>query len=314
MASVAVTRVTRRGIDVAGPAAAPGPRTTTREQEQPMRLGFVGAGRMGRPMVDRLVRAGHEVRVLGRTAEARAALAAAGAHPVADVAAVGEDADAVLVCVFDDAQVRDVCVDGPLTDRMPRGSVVVVHTTGDPDTAAAVAERAAARGVRVVDAPVSGGPHDVAAGRISLFAGGADDAVARARPVLRCYGDPVLHVGALGAGQRVKLLNNALFAAQIGLLAEAVRLGAAFGLDEPVLLEAFGHGSAASRAQAGVASRGSVARFAAAVGGFLGKDMDVVRRVSAEHGADLGALGEGLDALAGALDAAGERTTTSTAG
>ncbi|MFV2174580.1 NAD(P)-dependent oxidoreductase [Actinomadura sp. LOL_016] len=280
-----------------------------------MRLGFVGAGRMGRPMVGRLVRAGHEVRVLGRTAEARAALAADGAHPVADVAAAGEDADAVLVCVFDDAQVRDVCVDGPLTDRMPRGSVVVLHTTGDPDTAGAVADRAAARGVRVVDAPVSGGPHDIAAGRISLYVGGADDAVARVRPALGCYGDPVLHVGALGAGQRVKLLNNALFAAQIGLLSEAVRLGAAFGVDEPVLLEALGHGSASSRALSGVASRGSVAGFATAVGGFLGKDMDVVRRVSAEHGADLGALGGGLDALAGALDAAaGERTRTSTTG
>ncbi|QFG26081.1 NAD(P)-dependent oxidoreductase [Actinomadura sp. WMMB 499] len=280
-----------------------------------MRLGFVGAGRMGRPMVGRLVRAGHEVRVLGRTAEARAALAADGAHPVADVAAAGEDADAVLVCVFDDAQVRDVCVDGGLTDRMPRGSVVVVHTTGDPDTAEAVAGHAAARGVRVVDAPVSGGPHDIAAGRISLFVGGADEAVERVRPALGCYGDPVLHVGALGAGQRVKLLNNALFAAQIGLLAEAVRLGAALGVGEPALLEALGHGSASSRALAGVASRGSVADFAAAVGGFLGKDMDVVRRVSAEHGADLGALGGGLDALAGALDAAaGERTRTSTAG
>ncbi len=111
------------------------------------------------------------------------------------------------------------------------------------------------------------------------------------------------------------MLNNALFAAQIGLLAEAVRLGAAFGVEESVLLEALGHGSASSRALTGVAARGSVARFAAAVGGFLGKDMDVVRRVSAGHGADLGALGGGLDALAGALDAAaGERTGTSTAG
>ncbi|WP_262402583.1 NAD(P)-binding domain-containing protein [Actinomadura sp. CNU-125] len=242
------------------------------------------------------------------------ALAAAGAHPVAAAADAAENADAVLVSVFDDAQVREVCVDGPLPDRMPRGSVVVVHTTGDPDTAAAVADRAAARDVHVVDAPVSGGPHDIAAGRISLFVGGADDAVARVRPALRCYGDPVLHVGALGAGQRVKLLNNAVFAAQIGLLAEApARRGVRRRRARPARRR--GHRSAASRAQAGVASRGSVARFAEAVGGFLGKDMDVVRRVAAEHGADLGALGGGLDALAGALDAAaGERTTTSTAG
>lgn len=263
-----------------------------------MRLGFVGAGRMGRPMVGRLVRAGHEVRVLGRTSAARESLAAEGARPVADAAEAGEGVDAVVVCLYSDEQVREVCLDGPLTSRMPSGSVLVVHTTGSPRTAEAVAAHVAPRGVRVVDAPVSGGPHDVAAGRVTLFAGGADDAVARVRPVLECYGDPVLHVGPPGAGQRVKLLNNALFAAQLGLLADSVRLGARFGVDEAVLLEAFGHGSASSRALAGVAARGSVAGFAAAVGGFLGKDMDVIRRVTAEHGGDLGALGRGLDALA----------------
>ncbi|TDC57416.1 NAD(P)-dependent oxidoreductase [Actinomadura sp. KC345] len=281
-----------------------------------MRLGYVGAGRMGRPMVGRLVAAGHETRVLGRTPEARTALAEGGARPVADVAAVGEDADAVMVCLFDDDQVRDVCIDGPLMSRMRTGSVVVVHTTGSPDTVEAVAARAASRGVQVVDAPVSGGPHDIAAGRICLFVGGAEEAVERVRPVLRGYGDPILHVGALGAGQRVKLLNNALFGAQIGLLADAVRLGATSGVDETVLIEALQHGSAASRALAGVAARGSVTAFAAAVGGFLGKDMDVVRRVAAEHGSELGALGEGLDALAGVLAAAtaGDRMTSSTAG
>ena len=78
--------------------------------------------------------------------------------------------------------------------------------------------RAAPHGVDVVDAPVSGGPHNAAAGALTLFVGGAEEAVARVRPVLGCYGDPVLHVGPLGAGQKVKLVNNALFAAQLGLL------------------------------------------------------------------------------------------------
>jgi 3-hydroxyisobutyrate dehydrogenase-like beta-hydroxyacid dehydrogenase len=172
--------------------------------------------------------------------------------------------------------------------------VLVVHTTGSPDTAEAIAARAAERGIGVLDAPVSGGPHDVAAGRVTLFVGGAADVVARIRPVLASYGHPVLHLGPLGVGQRVKLVNNVLFAAQVGLLADAIRLGGQLGVDEAVLLRALPHGSAASRALDGAAGRGSVAAFTAAVGGFLGKDLDVTRQMAGDLGAELGAVGRVL--------------------
>jgi 3-hydroxyisobutyrate dehydrogenase-like beta-hydroxyacid dehydrogenase len=135
--------------------------------------------------------------------------------------------------------------------------------------------------------------------------GGADDAVDRIRPVLDCYGDPVLHVGPPGSGQRVKLINNALFAAQLGLLSGAVRFGSRLGLDEPVLLDALTHGSSASRALAGVARRGSVAAFAKATGDFIGKDVAVVQKVAAGLGGGLGALDPALDALADAVRLAG---------
>jgi 3-hydroxyisobutyrate dehydrogenase-like beta-hydroxyacid dehydrogenase len=86
----------------------------------------------------------------------------------------------------------------------------------------------------VVDAAVSGGPHDIAAGKLTLFVGGADDTVARLRPVLDCYGDPVLHVGPSGTGQKVKLVNNVLFAGHIGLLAESIRLGGGLASRSPL--------------------------------------------------------------------------------
>jgi len=260
-----------------------------------MRVGFIGAGRMGRPMVDRLVASGHEVRVLGRSPEARAALRTAGAVPVADAAEVAAGAAAVCVCVFSDDQVRDVCLGTALLAAMPPEAVLVLHTTGSPATAAAIA----ARGGAVIDCPVSGGPHDIAARRVTLFAGGAAEHVERVRPVLAAYGDPVLHVGPLGAGQGVKLVNNAVFAANIGLLAEAVRLGEEFGVAEDVLLGALPHGSAASRALAAAAGRGSVAAFAAAVREFLGKDVAVVRAAAAERGTGLGALEEAIRRLPG---------------
>jgi 3-hydroxyisobutyrate dehydrogenase-like beta-hydroxyacid dehydrogenase len=264
-------------------------------------LGFIGAGRMGRPMVRRLVEAGYQVRVLGRSAEARRTLAAAGAQVVGEVAEVGGGADAVLVCVHTDEQVLDVCLGGGLFDAMADGSVLVVHTTGSPYTIEAIAEAAAPHGIDVIDSPVSGGPHNAAAGRLTLFVGGAEDAVSRIRSVLDSYGDPVLHVGPSGAGQRVKLINNALFAAQIGLLSDAVQLGSQLGVDEAVLLGALPRASAASRALIGAVQKGSVATFAASVGEFLTKDLRIVRTVAAELGGDLGALDDAFRALTRAL-------------
>ncbi len=159
--------------------------------------------------------------------------------------------------------------------------------------ATAVSE--AAEAAAAADAPVSGGPHDAAAGNLTLFVGGSDDTVAGLRPVLGCYADPVLHVGPIGAGQKVKLVNNALFAAQIGLLAESVQLGTRLGVQESILLTALPHGSAASRVLSIVAARGSVRSFVETVGDFVGKDVAVVRTITAELGSDLGLLDGVID-------------------
>lgn len=246
-----------------------------------MQVGFIGAGRMGAPMVARLVGAGHEVRALGRSAEARAAVAETGAVPVATAAAAIDGADAIVLCVFTDDQVREICSAESFGD-----ATVIVHTTGSPETVAAVADR----GIRVVDAPVSGGPHDIARGTLTVFLGGADSEVTVAREVLQAYADPILHVGGLGSGQRVKLVNNALFAAQIGLVADAVRFGAELGLPEEALLAALPHASGNSRALAGIAAKGSVAEFRSSVGEFLRKDVTVARTLADDLGADLGIL------------------------
>jgi 2-hydroxy-3-oxopropionate reductase len=249
-------------------------------------------------MVTRLVEAGHDVTVLGRSAEKRTAIAQLGADAVADVAEVTAHADAVVVCVFTDEQVRQICLDDGLLATMSPGSALVVHTTGSPHTVETIAIRAAPHDVDVIDAPVSGGPHNAAAGALTLFVGGADEAVARVRPLLACYSDPVLHVGPLGAGQKVKLVNNALFAAQIGLLSGSVELGARLGVPESTLLNSLPHGSAASRVVDIVAGGGSVAAFIEMAGAFVGKDVAMARSIAAELGSDLGVLD---DAIGGAI-------------
>lgn len=256
-----------------------------------MKIGFIGAGRMGAPMVRRLVEAGHEVRALGRTADKRAAVEKLGAQAVGDTAAVADSADLVVVCVFTDDQVKQLCLDSDLVERMRPGAVLVLHTTGSPRTAQSIAARF--DHVDVVDAPVSGGPHDIAAGSVTLFVGASEDALERARPALETYGDPILHAGPTGAGQLVKLVNNTLFAAQIGLVAEGVRLGSRLGVDEGPLLAALTHGSAQSRVLTMIASAGSADAFTGAVGEFISKDVAVVRKTVAELGGDLGEL-EGL--------------------
>ena len=129
-----------------------------------------------------------------------------------------------------------------------------------------------------------------------MFVGGPDDAVARVRPVLAAYGDPILHVGPLGAGQAVKLTNNALFAAQIGLLREAVALGDRLGVSEEKLLEAITHGSGASTVAGFVAAGGSLDAFVERTGEFIGKDVDVVRKIAAELGESLGLLDDVINA------------------
>jgi 3-hydroxyisobutyrate dehydrogenase-like beta-hydroxyacid dehydrogenase len=252
---------------------------------------------MGAPMVRRLTEAGHDVAALGRSDEKCREIAELGARPTTDIAQTVAGADAVVVCVFTDEQVRRVCLEDGLIAAMQPGSTLILHTTGSPATAKTLA--AEAHGVDVIDAPVSGGPHDIAAGRVTLFVGGDDAAVARVRPVLGAYGDPILHVGPTGTGQLVKLVNNTMFAAQIGLVAEGVRLGARLGVEESALLSALTHGSAQSRVLNMIASAGSADVFIGAVGEFIGKDVAVVRATVAELGGELGVLDALVSAGAG---------------
>src|SRR5882762_694057 len=100
---------------------------------------------MGHPMARKLIEAGHEVRAMARSHDKRAVLVGDGALPVADVTEAGTGADAVLVCVFTDEQVREVCLASGLLDAMPGGAVLVIHTTGSPRTAEEIAVRAAPR-------------------------------------------------------------------------------------------------------------------------------------------------------------------------
>jgi 3-hydroxyisobutyrate dehydrogenase-like beta-hydroxyacid dehydrogenase len=257
-----------------------------------LKIGFIGPGRMGRPILDRLVAAGHDATVLVRRPDARTAAESEGLACAETVAATVRDADVVFVVVLKDEQVRSVCLgpDGAIAAMKP-GATLVQHTTSDPATAQLLVEAGADRGIKVLDAALSGGPHDIAAGRLTLWVGGEEALLEEMRPVLETYASPIMFVGPAGNGQRVKLVNNALFVAQVGLAIDAVRVAGSLGIEETAILAALQHGSGASRALAIVAGGGSVDAVPGRLGDLMRKDVTVVREVARSAGADLGIIG-----------------------
>ncbi|MER7185344.1 NAD(P)-dependent oxidoreductase, partial [Streptomyces hyaluromycini] len=233
-----------------------------------------------------------DVTVLARRPQAREAAAADGPAWAGTVAETVRDADVVFVVVLTDEQVRSVCLgpEGALAAMRP-GATLVQHTTSDPATARLLVEAGAEHGIRVLDAALSGGPHDIAAGRLTLWIGGDERVLDDVRPLLATYASPVLWVGPPGNGQRVKLVNNALFVAQVGLVIDAVRLAGSLGIEERTVLDAVRHGSGASRALDVVARGGSVAAVAERLADLMSKDVAVVREVARGAGADLGIIG-----------------------
>lgn len=266
------------------------------------RVGIIGVGEMGRPLVDRLLAAGHRVAAHVRRAELKNELAAAGVEIAPTIAALGRGRDFVLLYVYADEQVRTLALEDGLVEAMDAGAMLVIHTTGSPKTAEAVAARAKPRGVTVVDAAGSGGPAKVAAGEVTMLVGGTAEDFARVETLLAAYAKPILHVGPLGAGQKVKLVNNAMFGAHIQLALEACRVGRQFGLDAGELAKILGHhGSGGSEVMKIIGAIGSPEALVRGAGRFVYKDVAVAEALAAELGADLGLIKTVTDPLMAAL-------------
>jgi 3-hydroxyisobutyrate dehydrogenase-like beta-hydroxyacid dehydrogenase/ketosteroid isomerase-like protein len=259
--------------------------------EDRRRVAFVGAGEMGLPMVRRLVAAGHHVVVHARRPEGRSACEAAGASATADLRAAVAGAEVVVVCVYSDQQVLDVAL-GPdgLVTVMDEGALLIVHTTGSPATSRRLAEEGAARRIRVVEAPISGSAADIEAGRLTVMVSGEPDDVHAARSVVDAYGGAIFDLGALGAAQAVKLLNNALLAAHLQLVAEVERVLGELGIDPTLATEVIQTSSGASRAMGIAHSAGSAEALMAAAGHFLAKDVAEVVATAEALDLDLGQL------------------------
>lgn len=203
-----------------------------------MNLGFIGLGKMGKPMVRHLLRAGYRVTVHNRSRAPVEELAREGAVPAFSPAEVSTASDIVLTCLTNTQSVEEVYF-GPqgLIPSARPGQILVDHSTVGPATSRACAEGARARGADFLDAPVSGGPAGAEAGTLTIMVGGNAETFERVLPVFQAYGKNIRLVGPTGVGSVIKLANQLLVAINMAGVVEAMVLGTKAGADPAVMLE-----------------------------------------------------------------------------
>jgi 2-hydroxy-3-oxopropionate reductase len=210
-------------------------------------VAFIGLGIMGRPMAANLIAAGFQVAGYSRRRESADELVAKGGRWADSVAGAVRDADAVITMLPDSPDVSAVALGpaGVVASARP-GALYIDMSSIRPDVARQVAAAGAERGLRCLDAPVSGGEQGAIDGKLSIMVGGAAQDVAAARPVLDALGSTIQHVGPAGAGQTVKAANQLIVAGNIALVAEALVFLQAQGVDVQAAVSVLSGGLAGS--------------------------------------------------------------------
>jgi 3-hydroxyisobutyrate dehydrogenase len=207
------------------------------------RIAFIGLGNMGAPMAANLLKAGHALTVFDLVAPAMASLRELGAAVAGSPAEAVAEAEVVVTMLPASAHVEKLYLEQGLFDHVHTDALVLECSTIAPESARKVAAVAAARGVAMVDAPVSGGTAGAAAATLTFIVGGEAEAFERARPYLSAMGKTLFHAGPAGAGQVAKICNNMLLGILMAGTAEALALGVANGLDPKVLSEVISRSS-----------------------------------------------------------------------
>ncbi|MVW73163.1 3-hydroxyisobutyrate dehydrogenase [Bordetella sp. 15P40C-2] len=199
------------------------------------RIAFIGLGNMGAPMAHNLLKAGHDLSVYDLVPGAVNTLADAGARPATSADDAAQGAEVVITMLPASKHVEALYLDCDLLASIDGAALVIDCSTIAPDSARKVAAAARARGLTMVDAPVSGGTAGAAAGTLTFIVGGEAAAFERAKPILEAMGKNIFHAGPAGAGQVAKICNNMLLGILMAGTSEALALGVANGLDPKVL-------------------------------------------------------------------------------
>lgn len=212
-----------------------------------MKIGFIGLGIMGKPMVKNLIRGGYtDVMVYGRHRDVLDELAAVGAVPAA-CREIGEQCDVVMTMLPNSPQVKDVMLGtGAVGSYMKEGSVFIDMSSINPVASKEIADALAKRGVEMLDAPVSGGEPKAIDGTLSFMVGGKKEIFDACKPLLQTMGSSIVRCGEVGAGNTTKLANQIIVACNIQALSEALTLAKMAGVDPQLVFAAIRGGLAGS--------------------------------------------------------------------
>lgn len=212
------------------------------------RVAFIGLGAMGYPMAGHLATSGHTVTVFNRTQErAQHWREQYGGAVAATPAEAAEGQDAVMICVGNDDDVREVtCGSEGVLHTLPRGSLLIDHTTTSQELAVAIAEQAATSGVDFLDAPVSGGQIGAETGALTIMVGADKDTYEAAEPLMACYAKSIRLMGGVGSGQLTKMVNQICIAGLLQGLSEGLHFAERAGLDVAGAVEVIAQGAAQS--------------------------------------------------------------------
>ena len=201
-------------------------------------IGWIGLGNMGRPMTRNLVAAGHTVTGFDVVADAVTAAAEDGITPAGSIAEAVAGADIVFTMLPKGEHARSVYLDeGGVLDSASTSTLLVDSSTIDFDSARELHKQASDRGFRFIDGPVSGGVGGAQAGTLTFMLGGADDAIADAKPVIEAMAGNIFHAGGEAAGQAAKIVNNMQLAISLQGVVEGAVLAQRFGLDPKVFFD-----------------------------------------------------------------------------
>lgn len=239
------------------------------------KVGMIGAGRMGQPMIGHLAKKGFEVAAHDIDPAKRAPVEAKGGRWEADLEALARSCEVILICVGYDRQLRELLAPEGGLKAMPAGTIVAILSTVHPGTVIALAEMGAQRGVHVVDSTVCRGGKAADEGTLLSFVGGEPAVVERLKPVLAAYSTDIVHTGKVGTAQVAKAANNMVMWSCLIANHEALALAQRFGMDVERLREALKLSSADNY----VLRNWRVNTMA-----WAEDDMDIVQQMAAERG------------------------------
>lgn len=246
-------------------------------------VGFIGLGDQGSPIARRIVDAGFPLHIWARRAASLEPFADTPAEVAESAVALAAAVDILGICVVNDDDVRQVLIDAGVLAAMRPGSIVAIHSTLLPHTVIALGAEAAKCGVLLLDAPVSGGSHGARQGTMTVMVGGDAAPLEIARPVFETFATKIAHLGPLGSGQAMKLLNNNLAYANLVMGINAMELAARLGMDRAVVAEVIRESSGNSTGF-GILTNPDTFRKISGASSNLAKDVHHLAEVAQDNG------------------------------